>query len=336
MPLTISPTDPRLTWAGAVSLQTTDEWTMPWRLPFDTRGLFHESLQFVASMPSGVRIAFVSDTTEVVCHVEEQVMDFEAWGQRPVDLLCDGEKVGSESVVGKTEIAFRGIRPGTKVLEIWLPQLWRFRLRSLELSEGATVAPYEDARPKWITYGSSITHCAESEHPSETWPALVARTMGYSLTNFGFGAGCYLEPHVAMLMRDLPADYLSMCVGINIQIEASHSRRTFAQSIIGFVEIVREKHPDVPFVVMSPIISPPRETVPNRVGVSIEMMRDDVAEAVEAMRAHGDAHVHYVDGLTVFGEEDLALMPDNLHPDSEGYRVMAAKFMEKAAKPFFA
>ena len=67
---------------------------------------------------------------------------------------------------------------------------------------------------------------------------------------------------IARMIRDLPADFLSMKVGINIQGGNTLNERTFRAAIIGFVQIVREKHPDTPFAVISPIYSPPRETTP--------------------------------------------------------------------------
>ena len=139
-----------------------------------------------------------------------------------------------------------------------------------------------------------------------------------------------------MVMRDRPADYLSMCVGINIYGGASLGERTFRSNIIGFVRLIREKHADVPFVVMSPIYSPPREATENRVGFTLQAMREQVASAVEALRAHGDGNVHYVNGLDVFGEDLGHLLPDDLHPNAEGYKVMGRNFIEKVARTYFA
>jgi lysophospholipase L1-like esterase len=60
------PDDPRLVWKGVLSLERTDEWVTPWRLPHPKRGLFPpERLQKRAQMPAGVHIAFQSDTTMV-------------------------------------------------------------------------------------------------------------------------------------------------------------------------------------------------------------------------------------------------------------------------------
>ena len=118
------------------------------------------------------------------------------------------------------------------------------------------------------------------------------------------------------MIREMPADYLSMKVGINIYGSDSLSPRTFQSAIIGFVQIVREKHPDTPFVVISPIFSPPRETTKNAVEFTLEEMRQEVEEAVRTMRAQGDANLHYVSGLELFGRDLAHLLPDDLHPDA--------------------
>ena len=332
MALVIAPTDERLSWQGAVSLQITDEWVMPWRLPFDKKGLFDEGFANTASNPAGVRIAFVSDTTEIVGRV---VADE---GENYVDLTCDGELVATSASLADAEsFSFTDLKSGRKVIELWLPQARWFRLKSLELSDGASVEVYDDPRPRWITYGSSITHCGAAQSPAYTWPGVAARMAGYHHTSFGVGGQCHLDVLVAMMMRDMPADYLSMCVGINIQGGSTLSERTYATSIIGFVKIVREKHPTTPFVIMSPIISPPRETTPNAVNLSLQDMRRETKKAVDALRDHGDENVYYVDGLDVFGKEFATpeLLPDDLHPSAAGYKLMGENFFNKAMKPYF-
>jgi lysophospholipase L1-like esterase len=163
----------------------------------------------------------------------------------------------------------------------------------------------------------------------------VAREHGLNLTCLGYGGNCHLEPMIARMIRDLPADFISMKVGINIQGNGSLNLRTFGPAIIGFIEIIREKHPDTPFVVISPIFSPPREETPNAVGFNLQGMREEVAAAVSAIQAHGDSNVHYVDGLKLFGPEYDHLLPDQLHPDAQGYKVLGQNFLREVAAPLF-
>ena len=325
----IHPADPRLTWQGIVSLEQGDGWVMPWRIPLSDLALYNGMLAGRAAMPSGARIAFHSDTTAIAGEVATSPE------MAPIDLCCDGAFVASIALEGQRGFRFDGLAARDKQVELWLPQFGEFRLRGLDLDDGASLQPFEDARPRWITYGSSITHCRTAASPSQTWPAIVARAMGFNLTSLGLGGQCHLDAMIARLMRDLPADYLSMCVGINIYGGATLGPRTFRWGITGFVQIVREAHPDTPYVVMSPIYSPPREAVPNVVGFTLQDMREEVAEAVATLRAHGDKNVHYVNGLDVFGEDQGHLLPDDLHPNAEGYRLLGLNFTERVAQTYF-
>lgn len=331
MPVTLQADDPRLTWQGAVSLETTGEWVMPWRIPYQEKGLFppDDGLPGRAAMSAGVRIAFHSNTTEV------------AGGLVPngepgaIDLCCDGRFTAGAERAGKDGFRFANLPPGEKLIELWLPQMGEFRLKHLELTDGATVAPFEDTRPKWITYGSSITQCRTAESPSQTWPAIVARERGLNLTNLGFGGQCHLDPMVARVIRDLPADFISICCSINIYGGRSLSPRSFRPAIIGTVRTIREKHPATPLAVISPIISPPRETTPNAVNFTLQAMREEVADAVARLQAHGDVNVHYVNGLDLFGAELAHLLPDDVHPNAEGYKALGRNFLDKVIPRVF-
>ena len=326
----VRPDDPRLTWQGAISFNDTDNWRMPWRIPYKQIDLYPpDALRERAAMPAGVRISCYSDTEFVKGHVEPS--------EEPcsIDLYCGGEFHGSAELTGQSGFLFNGLSVGEKLIELWLPQHSEFRLRGIEISDGATISPFEDSRPRWVTYGSSITHCRTAESPSLTWPAIAARSHGLNLTCLGYGGNCHLEPMIARMIRELPADFLSMKVGINIYGSGSLSPRTFQSAIIGFVQIVREKHADTPFVVISSIYSPPRETAKNAVDFTLEDMRQEVGEAVETMKSRGDANLHYVNGMELFGQDLAYLLPDDLHPDEEGYKIMGQNFVDKVASKYF-
>lgn len=325
----LKPDAPQLTWQGAVSLQKTEDWIMPWRTPHPSHVLFPEPLLERSAMPAGVRISFRSNTTQVSGSIVPQNEN------GILDLCCDGELIDAIDLKQKESFTFKGLSDGEKLIELWLPQFGQFQLRSLEIDDNATLEAFTDTRPRWITYGSSITQCRAAASPTQTWPAVVARTHGLNLTCLGYGGQCHLDAMVARMIRDLPADYISMCLGINIQGASSLGPRAFRPAIIGAVQIIREKHPDIPIVLMSPICCPPREENPNTVGFHLKKMREEVQAAAEALQAHGDAQIHYVDGLSVFGADFVHLLPDDLHPDAEGYRVMGKNFANVVAKKIF-
>jgi lysophospholipase L1-like esterase len=325
--MTISHHDPRLSWHGHISLEQTPEYSRPWRIPFEKRALFHPDLAARASMQAGVRLSFHSDTRTL----SGKIVPFE--GAQNVDLYVDGEFSGTSEC--RSTFSFDDLPSGEKLLELWLPQRGDFALRELEIDDGATLAPHEDTRPRWVVYGSSITHCGEAASPSQTWPAVVARGRNLHLTCLGYGGQCHLDPQIALMMRDLPADYLTMKIGINIQGNGSLNARSFGANLIGFVQILREKHPSTPLALVSPIYSFDRETTANAVGWSLQDYRDAVQSAAQTMRENGDENLIYVSGLDLFDETLGHLMPDKLHPNAEGYRTLGENFLQRAAPQLF-
>lgn len=323
--------DTRLSWQGAISLHRADGWVMPWRVPFESKRLFPpDALLERAAMPAGVRLSFISDTTSVTLELDVQAED-----PQKLDVYVDGQLFESLNAAGERTLQVDGLPASEKLLEMWLPQYGEVRVKSLAVDDGASLSVYDDGRPKWVTYGSSITHCRAAESPSTTWPAIAARTLDLNLTCLGYGGNCHLEPMMARLIRDMPADYLSIKVGINLYTSGSMNIRTFRPAIIGFVQVLREKHPDTPLAVISPVFSVHRETERNPAEFTLVEMRQEVAQAVDDLQSCGDANVHYVDGLKLFGTNLGHMLPDDLHPNAEGYRLMGQNFVDHVAKPVF-
>lgn len=320
----ILPTDPRLTWEGAISLEHRADYSRAWRLPLEEESLFFPSLWNKAGMPAGVRLVFSTDSNWVAGEVFEDPVE------RQIDLCINGVFVASQPLGGRSRFCFSDLPAGEKLVELWLPQHATFVLRHLEVEEGAEITRWHDTRPRWLTYGSSLTHCAEAVSPVKTWPAIVARDRSWNLTCLGFAGQCHLDLLVARLIRDLPADFISICAGINIYNQASLSVRSFVSTLIGWVRIIREKHPETPILLVSPIYSEERESKPNRVDWTLADYRSAVEEAAQRLISHGDRWIAYQDGLELFGPAHTALMPDGLHPNTEGYATFGGNFLAKA------
>ena len=103
----------------------------------------------------------------------------------------------------------------------------------------------------------------------------------------------------------------------------SMNERTFGPNIVGFIKIIREKHPLTPIVVFSPIYSPGREETANVVGFTLEGMREEIRRSVDILGSNGDNNIYYFNGLDILGADSSHLLHDGLHPNTEGYRLMA-------------
>ncbi len=334
MALSIHPHDQRLSWEGAVSLEHGEGWVKPWRIPFEQRLLFGETcvddmMISRAGMPAGVRIVFRSDTRSIegeIASIIPNEFNVPETRAAKIDLACDGVLHETFDLGAANHFRFERLPKGEKLIELWLPEYRETRLRALVLSDGASLHPAQDTRPRWLVYGSSYTQSRGASSPFYTWPAVAARECSLNHINLAYGGQCHLDSMVARLLRDLPAAFVSMEVGVNIQGRSTLNARALRAALIGFVHILRERHRSTPIAVMSALYAWERETTPNAVNLTLADTREIVREAVEALRATGDTGVYYFNGLDFLGEREKDLVEDHVHPNAEGYKVLGKKF----------
>lgn len=310
---------------GVVSFNEKEGMLQPLRLKADEIPLHNEGFVNMAVDPSGCRLRFATTSGRVNLNVEPCESE-----SRKFDLTIDDELCETVDLpAGSGEVCFSDLPAGRQVLELWLPSKHPLWVRDLEIEDGTEFQPSPDTRKRWVTYGSSITHCRAAHSPARSWPATAARMRGLNVTSLGYAGQCHMDTLVAMMIRDMKADFISLKVGINM-VGQSASLRTFRHLLTGMVRIIREKHPATPIAVVSPIISPPRENTPGVTGLTLCMMREELKIAVDRLRQCGDENVHYFNGLDIFGESLVPdCLPDLLHPNGDGYEIMGRNFAEK-------
>ncbi|RXZ78970.1 GDSL family lipase [Paenibacillaceae bacterium] len=318
---------------GAVSLAISEEGIKPWRIPYQDYELFApDGIGGKAEICAGVRLCVRSNAKQIRLTFAGITEDAR------IDCLADGVLLASNALqAGDTETVFAGMGDGRKDVEIYLPQNIGMTLSGLWTEQEAEVEPllptWQQVQFRWIAYGSSITQCAGASSPSRTWPAIAARECGLDLTCLGFSGNCHLEPMVARMIRDLPTDFISLGVGINVYGANSLGPRTFRPALIGMLETIRERHPYTPLLVNSPLYAVHRETDPNLLGYTLPAMREEVELTVEMLKQRGDQHIYYLNGLELLGPDDEAHLPDQLHPDAAGYELIASRFVSKVLLP---
>lgn len=305
-------------WRGAAGWQEREGALRAWRiLPELVGRAFSPELLSKAREAAGVRLDVVTDADTLTLEGDLTiVLDRD----HRVDVLVDGalhERVDLQHGPVSLGVA---LPAGEHRVQAWLPQVGELWLRSVQLDGSTSPAPAAAAR--WTTYGSSITQCSAAAGPSETWPAVVAQALDWDLTCLGFGGQCHLDPVAARTIAAIPADIVSLCLGINVQGGATMSTRTFGPQVAGLIDQAREAHPEASIAVMTPIVSPPREDTPNAAGVTLRWMREAIAEVVAGT---DDDRLHLIDGPSIIGHDDMHLLPDQLHPDAVGYRLMGER-----------
>jgi len=344
------------------------------RLPAWTRTQVPDvAFDLTTTMPTGVRLRFTTDTRTVELDVMLTMLEIDRRPALPAvfDLVADDRLVSSMDTLEGTRIlvdsATRAIEfqagesttirfdlgsADRRAVEIWLPQDAVVEVRDLRVDDDATVVVEPQVgRRRWVHYGSSISHCAEADRPTETWPAVAARLAGADLHSLAIAGQCMLDPFVSRTIRDLPADLISVKVGINIVNGDTMRERTFGPALNGFLDAIRDGHPETPLAVITPIICPIHEQHPGPTAfdfeekafaaverstalaegaLSLERIREMITAIVGTRRDHGDTNLHLIDGLQLFGEADVADLHDRLHPNAAGYVRMGQRFHQIA------
>jgi hypothetical protein len=265
------------------------------------------------------------------------------------DLQVWNGDVVQETKLGEDSVAVFELPASDQArrVQIWLPHNCSIEL--LEISADAPLEPdLTEPLPRWVHYGSSISHCEDADSPLGVWPVAAARELGLEIYNLGMGGCANLEQFSARTIRDLPAELISLKLGINVVNGANLTSRTFGPAAHGFIDTIRDKHATTPILVMSPVCCPAHENNPGpselgadgKVGgqefsrhtwigeLTLRSIREILAELVE-VRAKTDPNIFYLDGLQLFSEIDAPTMPDGIHPDAGGYRVIAQNFVAK-------
>ncbi|KQT94274.1 lipase [Marmoricola sp. Leaf446] len=365
---------------GALDLERTEHGLLPHRLPARARARIpDEQLAMAEAQPSGVRLALRTAATVLELDVLPTKRVYVGAPPRPDgvhELVLEGRVVaGATATGGRTlridlgtgrferiegpvaTLRFDGLPAGEKDLVLWLPHDETTELVALRADAPVAPAPTR-GRPTWLHHGSSVSQGSNAGAPTGTWPALAAAAAGVELVNLGFGGGALLDPFVARAVRDTPADLVSLKLGINVVNADLVRRRAFAPAVHGFLDTVRDGHPDTPLLLVSPILCPLHERTPGpllpdaaafaegRVAflasgdpadptrLTLERVREDLARVV-AERAAEDPHLAYLDGRELYGEADAGEfpLPDGLHPDAATHRLIGERFARLALGP---
>ena len=182
--------------------------------------------------------------------------------------------------------------------------------------------PYAIGKPVYY-YGSSITQGGCASRPGNTYMGHISRWLDCDFCNLGFSGNAKGEKEIAKFIASCEMSAFVLDYDANAP-STEHLENTHYP----FYKTVRQKHPDIPIV----IVSYPRfDKRPPFLSVLSDKYTKDQRECNHIIRntylkaiKEGDCNVYFIDGSTLFGPEAYdSCTVDNCHPNDLGFYLMA-------------
>ena len=275
----------------------------------------------MAKIPAGVRFEFIGepDYVEVDYRTETADLGYRGEGAGRHFVLYRGDVRGEavEADLGEGTARLR-VEPGDAPATLYLPEGMRPTVLALR-PQGGEIEPALP-RPRWLCYGDSIAEGWCASEPAGAWPHIVSRQQALDVVNLGYAGAARGEIASAQEVASLPADLVSISHGTNCWTRTPHSAPLFAEGVQAFLDVVRDGHPEVPIVAVSPILRSDAEESPNLLGASLRDLREAFEQVIEERQAEGDARLRLVRGRDLVAADRF---PDGIHPDAEGHAQLA-------------
>lgn len=209
------------------------------------------------------------------------------------------------------------------------PWIWRIQFgmngavyfHYIDTYDNTLRPPKKEEKPDvlWAAYGSSITCGSVTNLYSNSYINQAAVTAGWDVMNKGLSGSCLCEKEMADYLAELPADVLSLEIGVNMVLffEEEETRKR-----VGYLlETVKKSSATDIFVI---------DMFPNKGLIAVDQdsayyrhyrsFKDIVRQAASAV---GDQRFHLIKGEEVL-KDFTCLSTDLLHPSDNGHIRMGA------------
>jgi lysophospholipase L1-like esterase len=284
------------------------------------------SLSLRARCSTGVWIRF---STNSKVRLKGHFLGF-ARPKRAFDLRVDGEYVELQEPITQEEF---NISLGTcgefHTYELLMPHVAEAEIQGIEVTPGATFRSVEPIkRLIWIACGDSITQGMNADRPKDIYVQIVADKLGLLSRNYGVG-GARIWPELWKNGINGDAHLISILVGVNDH-NSGDNIDEFKEKYSLFLSLALYRHPKVPIICITPIWRKGEDDLDIK-GFFLEDYREVIRGLVKDI---ANPMVQIVEGKELL-PEDPELLSDGVHPNNQGFRVMADNlepYLQKAIK----
>lgn len=300
------------------------------RLPRDVAEATSDGVTKLERESAGGRVRFSTDSPYIAIRVKFKVVGrcshLTLLSTAGLDLYTDGE-FGSRFIkefrmpydmVDYYENAIHLEAPVMRTFTINFPVHSVVERLEVGLNPNARLeapkALYRSLEP-FVVYGSSIVHGTAASRPGLAYPAMISRELNMDYKNLGFSGMAKGEEAVARWISTLSMSAFVCDYDHNTPTD-EHLEKTHFR----FYEIIREKNPDVPYIMVS---RPDFWTMPREQHLVLNR-RDTIMRSYLKARELGDKNVYFIDGMSFFAAtHQFDHTVDGCHPNDTGFIRMA-------------
>ncbi len=317
--------NPKDTPFELVGFEWIKEDTVYRRLPVSPEWEISPSVEGLANHTAGGQVRFRTNSKRILVKVELReksgMYHMPATGQSGFDLYVqDG---GNQRYIRTTRFPHDTIRYQVELLNAEEKQEGVYTLNfplyngvkslqiGLEYGSALEEPPPFNIQGKVVIYGTSITQGGCVSRPGMAYSNILSRKLDIQFVNLGFSGSGKGEPALAQLINQISGTSL-----IILDYEANASK-TIMNTLGPFVDILREKHPDTPILIMSKIRYA-SATDGSPAYQNVVHLRDFQKYFVNERLSSGDKNIYFLDGLTVLGDDYYECAVDGVHPSDLG------------------
>ncbi len=295
------------------------------RLPDRMKGAVPEAVWSLAQSPSGGRIRFATDATDLGISVHYSSLthmnNMPRVGQLGVDLWVDGEywrpAYPNTDDPDLEQVLFENMPAQRREICLHLGLYAPVEIRAIGVNNGANIqAPAAFAVDGPVVYyGTSITQGGCASRAGMSYQALVGNRLNLDFVNLGW-SGAGKGEHV---MAEAMAEVDAACYVMDF-CQNNGTAEELAEVYAPFLQTIRDKRPATPIVCITTIFSCGEIWGGN---TRHQDMRKVIRKAVAERKEMGDENITLVEGYDLLGPDDRIGLVDATHPNDIGFLSMA-------------
>ena len=294
-----------------------------YRLAKSQKNSVRDRVWSLAQSPSGGRIRFQSDCSTLAIQLQYphkgNMINMHVYGQCGVDLYIDNQYIKTAIPKDSTLtefVFFNNQKKQMRNITLYLPVYSNVKVLAIGTdSEAAFDKPLPFALDKPVVfYGSSITQGGCASRPGMSYQAIIGRNLNIDIVNHGYSGNGMGEPEMAQILADIDAACYVIDFGVNLP-----SVDSLGKVYGPFMDILCQKHPHTPIIVVTPIFQTHEFWGPAKP----TFMRDIVRKEVARLRNAENYNILLVEGFELLGPDMADGLVDGVHPNDLGFQSMA-------------